>query len=255
MSLKSFLHNGVLEICQGRSEWQRKNNYLWEVLFPKSTQWRRKSLGGIQLSGRLFGACPPPHNPKTSFCGSGQSKKSSVSSFEGDRMSSAFDAVGRVKSQHRINEAIRPTHEEWQEYSSRIANCCSISPATGSIRPCFEDTIGIDQRNNRCRQEAALKSQPTCPPREPESSAKSLAQRVAILSAKCVAFASSLNITGLKLPLLRNQERKHMFKSLKRKKKAYPAFPVSSKSIFTFLSLEAEDSLDFIKRLKTRPFI
>lgn len=149
-------------------------------------------------------------------------------------MSSVFDAVGRVKSQHRINEAIRPTHEEWQEYSSCIANCCSISPATGSIRPCFEDTIGIDQRNSRCRQEAALKSQPTCPPREPESSAKSLAQRVAILSAKCVAFASSLNITGLKLPLLRNQERKHMFKSLKRKKKSLPSIPSVFKVHFYF---------------------
>lgn len=233
MSLKSFLHNGVLEICQGRSEWQRKNNYLWEVLFPKSTQWRRKSLGGIQAREGYLVPVPFPTTPRSCFCGSGQSKKS-VSSFEGDRMSSVFDAVGRVKSQHRINEAIRPTHEEWQEYSSRTANCCSISPATGSIRPCFEDTIGIDQRNSHCRQETTLKSQPTCPLRKPESSAKSLAQRVTILSAKCVAFASSLNITGLKLPLLRNQERKHMFKNLKRKKKAYPAYPVSSKSIFTF---------------------
>lgn len=246
MTLKSFLHNGALEICQGRSEWQRKNNYLWEVLFPKSTQWRRKSLGGIQAPEGYLVPVPLPATPRSCFCGSGQSKKS-VSSFEGDRMSSAFDAVGRVKSRHRINDAIRPTHEEWQEYSSRTANCCSISPATGSIRTCFEDTIGIDQRNSRCRPEAALKSQPTCPPRKPESSAKSLAQRVAILSAKCVAFASSLNITGLKLPLLRNQERKHMFKSLKRKKKAYPAYPVSSKSIFTFFVTGSRRYLRFHK--------
>lgn len=32
MVLISFLPNGVLEISQGRSEWQRENNYLWEVL-------------------------------------------------------------------------------------------------------------------------------------------------------------------------------------------------------------------------------
>lgn len=32
MVLKSFLHNGILEISQDRSEWQREKNYLWEVL-------------------------------------------------------------------------------------------------------------------------------------------------------------------------------------------------------------------------------
>lgn len=146
MSLKSFLHNGVLEICQGRSEWQRKNNYLWEVLFLKSTSGEENPLVASRLM-KIIWCLLPPHNPQSCFCGSGQSKKS-VSSFEEDRMSSAFDAVGRVKSQRRINDAIRPIHKEWQVYSSTTANCCSISPATGSIRTCFEDTIGIDQRNS-----------------------------------------------------------------------------------------------------------
>lgn len=213
--------------------------------FRRAPSGEENPLVASRLGKVIWCLSPSPQPPGLAF----------VSSFEGDRMSSAFDAVGRVKSRHRINEAIRPTHEEWQEYSSRTANCCSISPATGSIRPCFEDTIGIDQRNSHCRQETALKSQPTCPLRKPESSAKSLAQRVTILSAKCVAFASSLNITGLKLPLLRNQERKHMFKNLKRKK-SLPSIPsVFKVHFYFFLSLEAGDSLDFIKRLKTRPFI
>lgn len=146
--------------------------------------------------------CHPHPNAQSCFCRNGQSKKS-VSSFEEDRMSWAFDAVGRVKSQHRIDDAIRHFHKELEVYGNSSANCCSSRPATGSIRTCFEVTVGIDQSNSCCRQEAVLKFQPTCPPRTSESSAKSLTQWVTILSAKCVAFASSLNITNLKLPLPR----------------------------------------------------
>lgn len=61
-------------------------------------------------------------------------------------------------------------------------------------------------------KEVALESQLTCPTRKSESSAKSLTQWVAILTDKYVAFASSLNTANLKLPLLRKQERKLMFK-------------------------------------------
>lgn len=72
MTLKSFPHNRVLEISQGRSEWQRENNYLWEVLlgsFVGAQVPRKIPLGCNPCSNGLFGP------PAPFFCRNLQSRK------------------------------------------------------------------------------------------------------------------------------------------------------------------------------------
>lgn len=126
-----------------------------------------------------------------------------------------------VMSQHNIKNAVRPIPKSCK---NRAAAMPTAAPyLKHSIRQ-HQATLGgyqLEQikRNSCYRQEVALESQATCPTRKSESSAQSLSQRVAILTDKYVTFASSLNTTNLKLPLLRKQERKLTFKI---KKKIYP---------------------------------
>lgn len=137
-----------------------------------------------------------------------------------------------VMPQHNIKNAVKPIPKSCK---NRAAAMPTAAPyLKHSIRQ-HQDTLGgyqLEQIKRSClyscyRQEVALESQSTCPTRKSESSAQSLIQRVAILTDKYVTFASSLNTTNLKLPLLRKQERKLTFKI---KKKSTPSIPkVSSK--------------------------
>lgn len=129
-----------------------------------------------------------------------------------------------VMAQH-IKNAVRPIPKSCK---NRAAAMPTAAPYLKPSNRQHQATLGgyrLEQikRNSCYRQEVALVSQSTCPTRKSESSAQSFIQRVAILTDKYVAFASSLNTTNLKLPLLRKQERKLTFKI--KKKKLPPPYP------------------------------